>query len=102
MRECGTHRAPSGAGYQPTAAPATVSGERLPDATDTVRKRQTGRRQVALTREPGDLPSLWSRAGRGASATVEFISTVCESAAADSRPFRTPRYLVRRRGMSDI
>jgi hypothetical protein len=49
----------------------------------------SGRRQDALTREPGDLPSFSSRAGRGASATVEFISTVREGYAA-SRLFRTP------------
>jgi hypothetical protein len=34
---------------------------------------RSGRRQAALTREPGDLPSIWSRAGRGASATVELL-----------------------------
>jgi predicted metal-binding protein len=36
----------------------------------------SGRRQTALTREPGDLPSHGSCAGRGASATVEPSSTV--------------------------
>ena len=41
-----------------TAAPATVSGERLPEATDVCPLETSGRRQDALTREPGDLPSL--------------------------------------------
>jgi hypothetical protein len=29
-----------------------------------------------MTREPGDLPSHWSHAGRGASATVEVLDRV--------------------------
>jgi hypothetical protein len=29
-----------------------------------------------MTREPGDLPSHWSHAGRGASATVEVLDCV--------------------------
>src|ERR1700722_7496110 len=41
---------------------------------------RSGRRQGARTREPGDLPSLRFRAGRGASATVELLDC----------PFRTP------------
>ncbi len=45
--------------YKATAAPATVSGERLPDATDRQSARDgSGRRQGAMTREPGDLPSI--------------------------------------------
>jgi hypothetical protein len=75
---------------QSTAAPATVSGEHLPNATDLSAQDRLGRRQDAPTREPGDLPSLWSRAGRGASATVEFISTVREPAASRFAPVPHP------------
>src|SRR5258708_14653166 len=63
---------------------------------------RSGRRQAALTREPGDLPSLWSRAGRGASATVESVSTVRESAAADFAPVPHPELKRQERRMSDI
>jgi hypothetical protein len=42
-----------------TAAPATVSGERLPDATEIRPHDGSGRRQGATTREPGNLPSFF-------------------------------------------
>jgi hypothetical protein len=99
MRECGTSRALLAQRYKPTAAPATVSGEHLPEATDFCRKcDESGRRQAALTREPGDLPSDWSRAGRGASATVELISTVRGRRQPIRAGFRTPNTLTRSSG----
>jgi len=66
-RECGTDRGRMTSG-QNHAAPATVSGERLPYATEAVSNDGSGRRRSALTREPGNLPSIGARAGRGASA----------------------------------
>src|SRR5690606_25476389 len=47
---------PSGA--ESVAAPATVSGERCPNATGLVPGRRTG----AMNREPGDLPSAAAHA----------------------------------------
>jgi hypothetical protein len=43
-----------------TAAPATVSGEHLPNATELRPPDGSGRRQGATTREPGNLPSMYS------------------------------------------
>ena len=65
-RECGTDRGRVASG-QNHAAPATVSGERLPYATDAVTHDGSGRRRSAPTRKPGNLPSIGSNAGRGAS-----------------------------------
>ena len=67
-RECGPDRESGDSRNEATAAPATVRGERLPDATEFVPADGSGRRQGATTRKPGNLPSFFSRAGRGASA----------------------------------
>src|SRR2546430_715439 len=59
-RECGRERK-----LKTAAAPATVSGE---PAYLRATGFKPGKAVQARTREPGDLPSVRSRAGRGASA----------------------------------
>ena len=58
-RECGTDRESHDSRNEATAAPATVGGERLPDATEVRPNDDSGRRQGATTRKPGNLPSLF-------------------------------------------
>lgn len=59
------------------AAPATVCGE-PEDSSSGARAIATGpdpgRRQGSRPAKPGDLPSIWSSAGRGASGTVGFMA----------------------------
>ena len=62
-------------GFTPNsaAAPATVSGEPEPrEPLGTI----PGKAAKAETREPGDLPSIWSLTGRGASAAVGSLAAI--------------------------
>src|SRR5258708_8522064 len=68
-RECGEDRGSRDSRNKTTAAPATVRGERLPKATELRPTDGSGRRHGAPTRQPGNLPSICARAGRGASAS---------------------------------
>jgi predicted metal-binding protein len=101
-RECGTACESRDSRNEATAAPATVGGEHLPDATEVRPNDDSGRRQGATTRKPGNLPSFFSRAGRGASARGAMRVTtnsvgcrttvlVCITCRASTDPTDSPR-----------
>jgi hypothetical protein len=78
--------------FNAAAAPATVSGEPVPQS----HWENPGRRCRAATREPGDLPSIRACAGRGASALVALRaacplpSTACVQVGRGQTPAKHP------------
>jgi hypothetical protein len=89
MRECGTNQVVGDHRFKATAAPATVSGERLPNATEHVRLGHSGRRHSAATREPGDLP-FFLVACRAGCLGDGRVSRLCANRHARFAPFSHP------------